>query len=153
MTRSHAPGVRGRLTWTICSELPLPCFSSSITERPRWEQGSATTGVGWPWSPKPAHPKTSFHLFTFLDLKNTCLNLLVMIKAHDKDGKTGVLEWNPKRKVLNQAPGAQDHWRGDPPTMYLLVYSESNAYCHGGKSAKKNRMVYTLKYKWSHANS
>ena len=114
MTRSHAPGVRGRLTWTICSELPFPCFSSSITERPWWEQGSATTGVGWPWSPKPAHPKASFHLFTFLDLKNTCLNLLVMIKAHDKDGKTGVLGWNPKRKVLNQAPGAQNHWPGGP---------------------------------------
>lgn len=36
---------------------------------------------GWPQSPKPAHPQTDLHLFTFSDLKNTCLDLLVMIQA------------------------------------------------------------------------
>lgn len=42
---------------------------------------------GQPGSSKPTHPKTILHLFTFSDLKNTHLGLLVMIKAHDEREK------------------------------------------------------------------
>lgn len=54
---------------------------------------------GWPWSPKPTHPKTGLHVFTFSDLKNTYLDLLIMIKTHDKERKIKVQRLNPKRKM------------------------------------------------------
>lgn len=68
-----------------------------------------------------------------------------------KNRSTGV-----KSKKDNAKPGPRGSGplaQGNPSTTYLLVYSKSNAYRHSGKSAKKNRMVYTLKHKWSHANS
>lgn len=47
--------------------------------------------------PQAYIPKTGLNLFTFSDLKNAYLDLLVMIKAHDKERKTGVHRLKPQR--------------------------------------------------------
>lgn len=114
---------------------------------------------GQPGSPKPTHPKTSLYLFTFSDLKTIHLGLLAMIKAHNEREKQRCQCWNQNQRWLNETwTGALETWGavgcqpGAPPTIYLLVHSESNAYCHSWKSAKENRTVYILRHKWPHAN-
>lgn len=87
MTKSHAPGVTWRLTWTICSTSP----STVTSEKDHGEN------KGRP-EPQACTPQTGLHLFIFSDLKNICLDLLVMIKAHDKERKTGMQRLKPKRK-------------------------------------------------------
>lgn len=78
MTRSHAPGVRWRLTGNICPERPLHAASLN-----------GHRGGGLAGAPNP-HTPNWFAFVYFLGFENTCLDLLIMMKAEDKERKTEV---------------------------------------------------------------